>query len=558
LAPSCDSTGGHGIQPCPLFFRSVLGLHSRIIYYEDTMSPPLSLSSIALALACCATPALAVDGHYQTKTPYAPQQDPATYAVPPAGFQPIFTQLVARHGSRGLTGMKGDAALYAMWRQADAQNALTPLGRALGPDILALMQANALLGYGVAGIERPGYGNLSQTGIAEHQQLAARLLARLPALFAQVGQDAVTAPRQLVTIHSGVDRARDSARFFTQSLLEHAPALAPLLYLPPAPAPYPQGRASVLQPDGVNRFLLYAHKLAPQTDLVADRSNPHYATYAASQAYQYYARTKQLHALMDAPARLPAAGAHARHVLERLFAHAFLDQLERGAASYADTGNYTFTSADGKLTRTMTGSGKTVIRSLNAAATTLYELYAIAAGMRHEVQADFNRYMPAEDARYYAYIADHEDFYQKGPATTASAGVTWRFALALREDFFKEVDALARGDLRHAAKLRFTHAEMLIPLASAMGLPGAQTPLPASASYSYAGNPWRGQNVSPLAANMQWDVYRNGEGQLIVRLLYNEKETAFQASCDEARIAPGSVFYDYAQLKACYGHVAVP
>ena len=516
------------------------------------------LSSIALALALHASPVLATEGHYQTKTPYAPQQDPATYAAPPAGFQPIYTQLVARHGSRGLTGMKSDAALYAMWQQAAAQDALTPLGRELGPDILALMKANALLGYGVAGIEKPGYGNLSQTGIEEHRQLAVRMLARLPALFAQVGQDAATAPRQLVTIDSGVDRARDSARFFTQSLLEHAPALAPLLYLPPAPAPYPQGRKAVPQADGVNRFLLYAHKLAPQTDLVADRASPYYATYAASQAYQYYERTKQLHALMAAPARLPAAAAHARHVLERLFAPAFLDQLERGAASYADTGSYSFTSADGQLTRTMTGSGKTVIRSLNAAATKLYELYAITAGMHHEVPADFSRYMPAEDARYYAYIADHEDFYQKGPATTNSPGVTWRFALALRDDFFKEVDALASGDLRHAAKLRFTHAEMIIPLASAMGLKEALAPLPASDSDSHAGPRWRGQSISPLAANMQWDVYRNGAGQLIVRLLYNEKETPFQAACDGARIAPGSVFYDYAGLKACYGHVATP
>ena len=526
------------------------------------MPPSLSLASIplALALATGAGPALAVEGHYQTKTPYVPQQDPATYAAPPAGFLPIYTQLVARHGSRGLTGMKNDAALYAMWQQAAAQDALTPLGRELGPDILALMKANALLGYGVAGIERPGYGNLSQTGIDEHRQLAVRMLARLPALFAQVGQDAATAPRQLVTIHSGVDRARDSARFFTQSLLEHAPALAPLIYLPPAPAPYPQGRKPAVQPisqpDGVNRFLLYAHKLAPQTDRVTDPANPYYATYAASQAYQYYERTKQLDALMGAPARLPAATAHARHVLERLFSPAFLDQFEGGRASYADTGSYTFTSADGKLTRTMTGSGKTVIRSLNAAATKLYELYAIAAGMRHEVPADFSRYMPAEDARYYAYVADHEDFYQKGPATTESRGVTWRFALALRDDFFNEVDALARGDVRHAAKLRFTHAEMIIPLASAMGLQQALAPLPASLSYSDENNPWRGQSISPLAANMQWDVYRNDTGQLIVRLLYNEKETDFQAACDGARIAPGSVFYDYAKLKTCYGHMA--
>ncbi|MGK5048367.1 histidine-type phosphatase [Janthinobacterium sp. GB4P2] len=517
------------------------------------MSPPLPLSSMLLALACCASPALAFDGYYQTKTPYAPQQDPATYAAPPAGFQPIFTQLVARHGSRGLTGMKGDAALYAMWKQAAAQDALTPLGRELGPDILALMQANALLGHGVAGIEQPGYGNLSQTGIEEHRQLAARLLARLPTLFAQVGQDAATAPRQLVTIHSGVDRARDSARFFTQSLLEHAPALAPLLYLPPAPAPYPQGRTPVPQPDGVNRFLLYAHKLAPHTDFVADRANPYATTYAASQAYQHYIRTKRLDTLMATPARQPAATKHARQVLERLFTPAFLAQFNGGATSYADTGSYTFTSADGKLTRTLKGSGKTAIRSMNAAATTLYQLYAIAAGMRHEVKADFSRYMPADDARYYASVADHEDFYKKGPSTTDSAGVTWRFAVALREDFFREVDALAKGDLRHAAKLRFTHAEMIIPLASAMGLQQALSP---ETSYSHADSPWRGQSVSPMAANMQWDVYRNGEGQLIVRLLYNEKETPFKPACDGARIAPGSVFYDYAGLKACYGHAA--
>ena len=528
------------------------------------MLPPLPLSSLALALALCASPALAADGYYQTKTPYAPQQDPATYAAPPAGFQPIFTQLVARHGARGLTSMKNDAALYAMWQQAAAQDGLTPLGRELGPDILALMRANALLGYGVAGIETPGYGNLSQTGISEHRQLAARLLARLPALFAQVAQEGLegaTAPRQLVVIHSGVDRARDSARFFTQSLLEHAPALAPLLAMPPAPAPYPQGRAAgvppIPQPDGVNRFLLYAHKLAPQTDLVTDTADPYYAPYGASQAYQRHIRTKGLHALMDAPARLPAATAHARHVLERLFTPAFLARFEQGA-SYADTGSHTFTSADGKLTRTLTGSGKTVIRSMNAAATKLYELYAISAGMRHEAPADFSRYMPIEDARYYASVADHEDFYQKGPATTASAGVTWRFALALRDDFFQEVDALAKGDLRHAAKLRFTHAEMIIPLASALGLPGASMPLPAATPYSYASNPWRGAQVSPLAANMQWDVYRNGEGRLIVRLLYNERETPFQAACDGARIAPGSVYYDYAGLKACYGHVAAP
>ena len=55
---------------------------------------------------------------------------------------------------------------------------------------------------------------------------------------------------------------------------------------------------------------------------------------------------------------------------------------------------------------------------------------------------------------------------------------------------------------------------------------------------------------------MQWDVYRDASGNVLVKMLYNEKETDFQAGCDGARHAAGSHFYVYAKLKTCYGHVA--
>ena len=55
---------------------------------------------------------------------------------------------------------------------------------------------------------------------------------------------------------------------------------------------------------------------------------------------------------------------------------------------------------------------------------------------------------------------------------------------------------------------------------------------------------------------MQWDVYRNSAGEVLVKMLYNEKETDFQAACDGARHAVNSHYYDYAKLKTCYGHVA--
>src|SRR5262249_37448529 len=154
----------------------------------------------------------------------------------------------------------------------------------LGPDVQRFMRANALLGVGVAGISNPGYGNLTLTGITEQRQLAARLLARLPDHFANVAASAGTAsPRSLVVISSGVDRAVDSASFFSGEIAAENAALGSLLVKPPAPGPYPAA-APVAQPAGTNRFLLYFHKLAAKTDLVADPSDPYYATYQDSLA----------------------------------------------------------------------------------------------------------------------------------------------------------------------------------------------------------------------------------------------------------------------------------
>src|SRR4029453_14697935 len=124
------------------------------------------------------------------------------------------------------------------------------------------------------------------------------------------------------------------------------------------------------------------------------------------------------------------------------------------------------------------------------------------------------------------------DFYEKGPSITEKGDVTHRMAQILQDDFFNEVDAVARGELTHAAKLRFTHAEIIIPFAAKMELPGASRQLPRAMLYDYGNNPWRGDLVSPMAANMQWDVYRNAAGTILVRMLYNEKESDFKAACD--------------------------
>ncbi|WP_175889115.1 histidine-type phosphatase [Burkholderia cepacia] len=490
------------------------------------------------------TPAPAT--YYQTKTPYRPQQDAATYEAPPAGYAPVYTELVARHGSRGLSGFKYDGAIYAMLVKAEADGALTALGAQLKADTYAMMKANALLGYGVAGISTPGYGNLTQTGIREHQQLAARLAQRLPALFA-------AGNRQIVVVNSGQDRAVDSSTFFSASLVAAQPALAPAITLPAAPSGYP-ANAPVAQPAGTNRFLLYFHSLKPATDLVTDTGNPYYATYQASQAYQAYANDATVAAKLNAIKAAPQAADVAQTVLSVLVSQAFIAKLGTSGYTFANTGTYAFTSADGKFTNTLKGDGKTKIATAVDAVNVLYNLLQVAPAMTAETGGvTMEKYIGAEQARYLAYLQDAEDYYQKGPGIQEANPVTYRMAKVLQDDFFGEVDAIARGDLTHAAKLRFTHAEIMIPFASIMNLKNVFVPTPQAQTYTYANNPWRGDQVSPMAANMQWDVYRNGS-RLIVKMLYNERETDFQAACDGAKLTPGSHFYDYAGLKQCYGY----
>ena len=103
-------------------------------------------------------------------------------------------------------------------------------------------------------------------------------------------------------------------------------------------------------------------------------------------------------------------------------------------------------------------------------------------------------------------------------------------AQILQDDFFSEVDAIAKGDIKRAAKLRFAHAEIVAPFASKLGLNNVLVQVPIATVFSYANNPWRGKHVVPMAANVQWDVYSDGRGNVLVKMLYNEEKRTSRRS----------------------------
>ncbi|KAK6024701.1 histidine acid phosphatase [Ostertagia ostertagi] len=170
-----------------------------------------------------------------------------------------------------------------------------------------------------------------------------------------------------------------------------------------------------------------------------------------------------------------------------------------------------------------------------------------AAGLRMELGGDLPAYVPSQAAATFIEADDAEDFYRKGPGLVEAGPVTYAMAKQLVDDM---LDRLASGE---GAVLRFAHAEIISPLVSALGIAGEHQPQPRSQPYSYRNNPWRTETVIPMAANVQWEVWRNGAGDRLMRMLLNEGEADFKPACDAARLRPGSHFYRVAGVVECYG-----
>ncbi|MGW3143708.1 histidine-type phosphatase [Streptomyces sp. NPDC001177] len=244
------------------------------------LSPALALCALLVA----ALPAQAADqpAHYDgygTKAPYAPGQNPRTYQRPPAGFTPVFTENVSRHGSRAATDSEDGDLLLALWDKAEAEGQLTRRGEEFGPKVRALLDAMA----------KVGYGNLSGRGKQEMQSTARRMQQRLPALFARMVRDG----EKIDVVSSGQGRAVDSANQYTGALAETDPALKPLI-----------------GPTRTDKDLLYFHKAA------------------GGAAYRdYIANDQRLASTLKSITDQPRTHEAARSVLRRIFKDAFVEQI---------------------------------------------------------------------------------------------------------------------------------------------------------------------------------------------------------------------------------------
>jgi hypothetical protein len=336
-----------------------------------------------------------------------------------------------------------------------------------------------------------GYGNLDKDGQQELAGLGERTEQRLPTLFNAAAQSAKSGDtsEKIAVVSASQQRTVDSAAAFVSGLERANPGLKP-----------------VIGATQTNDDLLYFHKAAVNQD------------------YQDYVKSDpRLLAAEAAAEDSPTSHAQATAMLERSFTPAFVERVAAGtyAAEFANEVD---------------------------AATALYSLWAVTRDMADEGHWTMDKYLTTQQESWFGYLDDVASFYENGPAFSGD-DITYKMADVLLDDMFAQVQDKANGTSQLDAVLRFTHAEEIFPLATLLGLPGSTRQLPAGTEFSYANDPFRGADVAPMAANIQWDVFRDGSTYL-VRMLYNEKPTAFKDGCTP--VTPGSTYYNLTELEHCY------
>ena len=134
-------------------------------------------------------------------------------------------------------------------------------------------------------------------------------------------------------------------------------------------------------------------------------------------------------------------------------------------------------------------------------------------------------------------------------------------AQVLLDDFFLHSDQCSQIESTHFLRARFAHAETIIPFAALLKIPIlSDKSTPFNETFTYENNGWRGELVSPMAANIQWEIYRNfnynkiDQSQhqpILIQMLLNEYPVPFKYDC-KPYDAINPFFYTIEELKRCY------
>lgn len=174
----------------------------------------------------------------------------------------------------------------------------------------------------------------------------------------------------------------------------------------------------------------------------------------------------------------------------------------------------------------------------NAIVTDIYSFYTNQFDVGENV--GLRKYFTCKELKYYWQNKNLTAYLEKGPSNIGQDLPT-NIAFALLADFLFTTDNGIRTN-QVSANLRFAHAETIIPFASILKLNCCSVQ---TNNLSKVDCIWQDYNVAPMAANIQWIVYRR-ENSYLIKMLYNEKEIDFPI---DSAIKP---YYKWEDIKEFY------
>lgn len=168
----------------------------------------------------------------------------------------------------------------------------------------------------------------------------------------------------------------------------------------------------------------------------------------------------------------------------------------------------------------------------DAAAKVIDDPYSFAKGIflvsaispNTDIRPDMLKYFHEEDILGH-WIIRNNIFYAGFGNSAEMAAEVATIAHPLISDIVEKADeALAEGS-NLAADFRFGHDTGLIPLVATIGIKGMDEKWSAFKAHEY----WSASEFIPMASSLQMVFYKNRKGEVLVKFLYNEKETTIPA-----------------------------
>ena len=135
-----------------------------------------------------------------------------------------------------------------------------------------------------------------------------------------------------------------------------------------------------------------------------------------------------------------------------------------------------------------------------------------------------NYFTPEELTRLWTFRNDM--VYGLWANSVENGDVVREAPVPLLKDFVEKADAALAGGSRRCADLRFGHDTTVLPLAALLGIDDPQgRRFPIGEAHEY----WSSSEQCPMATNIQMILYRNRRGEVLAKVLYNEREACFSA-----------------------------